>query len=71
MDDQDRFIVASSVIKDAHAAGIQWVTWTFRSEPERLVSSFKGDPAAEYKTFYALDVDGRLSGFPDIAVKAR
>jgi glycerophosphoryl diester phosphodiesterase len=72
MDEQDRVIAEpSSVVKDAHAAGLQVVTWTFRSEPKRLASSFKGDPTAEYKAFYALGIDGLFSDFPDIAAKAR
>jgi glycerophosphoryl diester phosphodiesterase len=72
IDGQDRVVAApSSVVKDAHAAGLQVVTWTFRSEPKHLASTFKGDPAAEYKAFYALGVDGLFSDFPDVAVKAR
>jgi glycerophosphoryl diester phosphodiesterase len=71
-DEQDRILApASTVVKDAHAAGLQVFTWTFRNEPKRLASSFKGDPAAEYKAFYALGVDGLFSDFPDTAVKAR
>jgi glycerophosphoryl diester phosphodiesterase len=71
-DEQDRALAEpSSVVKDAHAAGLQVFTWTFRNEPKRLASTFKGDPAAEYKAFYALGVDGLFSDFPDTAVKAR
>ncbi|MBB3019718.1 glycerophosphoryl diester phosphodiesterase [Microvirga lupini] len=71
-DEQDRVLAGpSSVVKDAHAAGLQVFTWTFRNEPKRLASTFKGDPAAEYKAFYALGVDGLFSDFPDTAVKAR
>ena len=71
-DEQDRVLApASTVVKDAHTAGLQVFTWTFRNEPKRLASSFKGDPAAEYKAFYALGVDGLFSDFPDTAVKAR
>jgi glycerophosphoryl diester phosphodiesterase len=72
IDERDRVLAApSSVVKDAHAAGLQVFTWTFRSEPKRLTSDFKGDPAAEYKAFYALGVDGLFSDFTDHAVKAR
>ena len=71
-DEQDRVLATpTSVVKDAHAAGLQVFTWTFRNEPKRLASSFKGDPAAEYKAFYELGVDGLFSDFPDTAVKAR
>ena len=71
-DEQDRVLATpTSVMKDAHAAGLQVFTWTFRNEPKRLASSFKGDPSAEYKAFYALGVDGLFSDFPDTAVKER
>jgi glycerophosphoryl diester phosphodiesterase len=71
-DEQDRVLAsATDVVKNAHAAGLFVHTWTFRSEPKRLASTFKGDPAAEYKAFYALGVDGVFSDFPDHAVKAR
>jgi glycerophosphoryl diester phosphodiesterase len=72
IDEQDRVLIApTSVVKDAHAAGLFVHTWTFRSEPKRLASSFKGDPGAEYKAFFNLGVDGLFSDFPDHAVKAR
>ncbi|WP_074078489.1 glycerophosphodiester phosphodiesterase family protein [Microvirga massiliensis] len=61
----------STLVKDAHEAGLLVFTWTFRSEPKRLAASFNGDPAAEYKAFYDLGVDGVFSDFPDAAVKAR
>jgi glycerophosphoryl diester phosphodiesterase len=71
-DEQDRVLgQPTSVVKDAHAAGLFVHTWTFRNEPRRLASTFKGDPAAEYKAFYAAGVDGLFSDFPDTAVKAR
>jgi glycerophosphoryl diester phosphodiesterase len=71
-DEQDRVLASpSNVVKDAHAAGLQVFTWTFRNEPKRLASTFKGDPAAEYKAFYALGIDGLFSDFPDTALKAR
>lgn len=72
MNELDRVVgEPSSVIKDAHEAGLQVVAWTFRSEPYRLASSYKGDPSAEYKAFYALGIDGLFSDFPDTAVQAR
>jgi glycerophosphoryl diester phosphodiesterase len=72
IDEQDRVLIApTNVVKDAHAVGLFVHTWTFRSEPKRLTSDFKGDPAAEYKAFFDLGVDGVFSDFPDAAVKAR
>jgi len=49
IDERDRVLAdPTSVIRDAHAAGLFVHTWTFRSEPRRLASEYKGDPAAEY-----------------------
>lgn len=72
IDEQDRVLgQPSNVVKDAHAAGLFVHTWTFRSEPKRLASNYKGDPVAEYKAYFDLGVDGIFSDFPDHAVKAR
>jgi glycerophosphoryl diester phosphodiesterase len=72
IDERDRIAIApTSVVKDAHAAGLLVHTWTFRSEPKRLGGTYKGDPLAEYKAFFALGVDGLFSDFPEQAVKAR
>ncbi len=72
IDERDRVLLTpTSVIADAHAAGLFVHTWTFRNEPKRLASDFKNDPLAEYRAFYAAGVDGLFSDFPDTAVKAR
>lgn len=72
MDERDRVLIEpTSVVKDAHEAGLFVHTWTFRSEPYRLASDYKNDPSAEYKVFYDLGIDGLFSDFPDAAVKAR
>ncbi len=72
IDERDRTVIApSNVVKDAHAAGLIVHAWTFRSEPKRLASDYKGDAAAEYKAYLALGIDGLFSDFPDQAVKAR
>ena len=46
----------TGIIKAAHDAGLAIHTWTFRSEPKRLASDFKGVPAAEYKAYLALGI---------------
>jgi glycerophosphoryl diester phosphodiesterase len=72
IDQQDRTLLPpTSVVADAHAMGLFVHTWTFRSEPRRLASDYKGDPANEYRAFFGLGVDGLFSDFPDSAVKAR
>ena len=71
IDDRDRVALpATSVIKDAHAAGLFVHAFTFRNEPRRLYSDYKGDPKAEYVKFYKLGVDGLFSDFTDTAVEA-
>ncbi|HEX2136819.1 MAG TPA: glycerophosphodiester phosphodiesterase [Microvirga sp.] len=72
MDEQDRVLAPpTDLVRNAHRLGLFVHTWTFRNEPRRLASTFKGDPVAEYKAFYALGIDGLFSDFPDTAVKAR
>jgi glycerophosphoryl diester phosphodiesterase len=70
--DADRVLLPpTDVIKNAHAAGLFVHAFTFRNEPELLVSNYKGDPKAEYKRFFELGVDGLFSDFADTAVAAR
>lgn len=72
IDEQDRVLMPETgIIKAAHDAGLAIHTWTFRNEPRRLASDFKGDPAAEYKLFFGLGIDGLFSDFPETAVRAR
>ncbi len=71
-DERDRVLgEVTEVVKNAHELGLFVHTWTFRSEPTRLNSAFKDDPAAEYRAFFELGVDGVFSDHPDHAVKAR
>ncbi|MFN3376904.1 MAG: glycerophosphodiester phosphodiesterase [Burkholderiaceae bacterium] len=72
IDDRDRVMLPpTDVVKNAHAAGLFVHAYTFRNEARRLASNFKGNPAAEYKLFYELGVDGVFSDFPDTAKAAR
>ena len=58
-------------MRRAHRRGHDVHTWTFRNEPHRLASDYRGDQLAEYKLFFALGVDGVFSDFTDTAVAAR
>lgn len=72
IDERDRVLMpATDVVKNAHAAGLIVHAYTFRNEPRRLASDYKGDPKAEYKKMFELGVDGVFSDFPDTAVAAR
>ncbi len=72
VNDADRTLIApSSVVADAHAAGLVVHPFTFRNEQRRLASDFKGNPLNEYLTFYELGVDGLFTDFTDTARTAR
>ncbi|KQV46676.1 glycerophosphodiester phosphodiesterase [Duganella sp. Root336D2] len=59
------------LVADAHKAGLFVHPYTFRNEKRRLASNYKGDPALEYKQFFALGVDGLFTDFADTALAAR
>lgn len=61
----------STLIADAHRAGLIVHAYTFRNEKRRLALDYKGDPKAEYKQYFALGLDGLFSDFPDTALAAR
>lgn len=61
----------STLVADAHKAGLFVHPYTFRNEQRRLASDYKGDPKLEYKQFYALGVDGVFADFADTALAAR
>ena len=74
-----KLLAPTTLIADAHAAGLKVHPWTFRSENYFLPADFrrgdlpdaKGDAAAEYRLFFALGVDGVFSDYPAAAVAAR
>jgi glycerophosphoryl diester phosphodiesterase len=66
-----RLLPATSLVADAHAAGLLVHPWTFRSDGDFLAPEYKGDPGKEYDQFFSLGVDGLFSDFSDTAVKAR
>lgn len=60
----------TTLVRDAHAAGLLVHPWTFRSDREFLPAGF-ATPAEEYRRFFELGVDGVFSDFPAAAVEAR
>ena len=60
----------SSLVADAHAAGLLVHAWTFRAEQTFLPANIP-DAAAEYAVFYATGLDGVFTDQPDLAVAAR
>jgi len=69
--EDNRLKTPTSLVRDAHAAGLQVHPWTFRNEERYLAADYNRDPKAEYLQFYRLGVDGLFSDFPDTAVQAR
>ncbi|HEY0589935.1 MAG TPA: glycerophosphodiester phosphodiesterase, partial [Pseudoduganella sp.] len=61
----------TTLVADAHKAGLFVHPYTFRNEKRRLAGNYKGDPVQEYKQFFAIGVDGLFSDFADTALAAR
>ncbi|MDZ8064842.1 MAG: esterase-like activity of phytase family protein [Nostoc sp. DedQUE08] len=61
----------TTLIQDAHNAGLQVHPYTFRAEDQYLAADYKGQLALEIQQFYQLGVDALFSDFPDIADKVR
>ncbi|MBY0551375.1 MAG: glycerophosphodiester phosphodiesterase [Candidatus Obscuribacterales bacterium] len=74
----------TSLVDDAHKAGLVVHPWTFRNENEFLPKNLQrtspdkteakscyGDALAEYALYYELGVDGVFSENPDTAIEAR
>ena len=61
----------TTLVADAHKAGLLVHPYTFRNEKRRLTFDMAGDPVNEYLQFFRLGVDGLFSDFPDTAVTGR
>jgi glycerophosphoryl diester phosphodiesterase len=66
-----RLLSPTSLVEDAHAAGLLVHPWTFRSDGTFLAPDYEGRPEREYEQFFSLGVDGLFSDFSDTAVRAR
>ena len=62
---------ATTLIADAHKAGLFVHAYTFRNEKRRLALDYQGDPQAEYLQVFRLGIDGVFSDFADTAIAAR
>ena len=63
--------VPTSLIADAHKAGLFVHVYTFRNEAKYLAGVYKGDPAAELLAFFRAGVDGVFTDFANTAVPTR
>ena len=83
-DGQNRLTSPTTLVQDAHQAGLVVHPWTFRRENTFLPEDFRqGNPAspfhlqatgdfpAELQLFYKLGIDGLFSDNPDVAVAVR
>lgn len=64
-------LLRTTVIEQAHAAGLSVHTYTFRNEPATLAPEYGNDPLREYRQFFELGIDGVFSDFADTALAAR
>jgi glycerophosphoryl diester phosphodiesterase len=64
-------LLTAQLIQQAHAAKLRVHAYTFRNEPVTLAPEYRGDPLAEYLSFFELGIDGVFSDFPDVALRAR
>ncbi|MFI8216307.1 glycerophosphodiester phosphodiesterase family protein [Streptomyces sp. NPDC085932] len=72
-------VAGTSLVADAHAAGLRIGPYTFRAENQYLPARFRrgsgandfGDAFAEYTLYYDMGVDAVVTDFPDLAVSAR
>ena len=64
-------VAPTTLIADAHKAGLVVHAYTFRNEKRRLAIDYKGDPKLEYKQYYQIGLDGLFSDFADAALTAR
>jgi glycerophosphoryl diester phosphodiesterase len=59
----------TTVIVDAHAAGLLVHVWTLRPESQFLAARYRGDPLAEVRELAALGVDGMFGDYPDVVLR--
>ena len=64
-------VTPTSLIADAHRAGLFVHTYTFRSEQEYLAGFYQGDPTAEYLAFFRAGIDGVFTDFANTGFAAR
>ena len=69
-----RLLTATSLVAEAHKAGLVVHPYTFRDEPEFLAPDYPLDPVKEYLQFYELGVDAVFSRFvtatPNMSARA-
>ena len=64
-------VTPTTLVADAHKAGLFVHTYTFRNESKYLAGFYKGDPGAEYLVFFRAGVDGVFTDFANTGFAAR
>lgn len=70
-DGRGNLLSPTTLVDDAHAAGLIVHAWTFRNEDVFLPTNLQGNPQEEYKRFYQTGIDGLFSDNPDTAFAVR
>ncbi|MBD2692351.1 esterase-like activity of phytase family protein [Anabaena catenula FACHB-362] len=72
VNDADKTLTApTTLVQDAHDAGLLVHPYTFRNEGRYLASDYNGNPEEEFKQFINLGVDGYFTDFPGTGDLAR
>nr|WP_042342094.1 esterase-like activity of phytase family protein [Calothrix sp. PCC 7507] len=61
----------TTLVQDAHKAGLQVHPYTFRNEAQYLAADYKGNPELEFQQFIQLGVDAFFTDFPITGDKVR
>jgi glycerophosphoryl diester phosphodiesterase len=61
----------TTLVQDAHDAGLLVHPYTFRNEERFLAAEYKGNPALEYIQFINLGIDGYFTDFPGTGRQVR
>lgn len=65
VNDADKTTLApTTLVQDAHAAGLLVHPYTFRNEGRFLAADYNGNPELEFRQFINLGVDGYFTDFP-------
>jgi glycerophosphoryl diester phosphodiesterase len=64
-------VTPTSLIADAHRAGLFVHVYTFRNEQKYLAGLYEGDPAREYLVYFRGGVDGVFTDFANTGFAAR
>lgn len=70
-DREGRLGAPTSLVADAHRAGLLVHVWTLRDDAPFLAAGYEGEPLREHLQFLDLGVDGVFTDFPDTAMRAR